>query len=224
MLKKQIQLVVFDLDGTLVDAYEAVASSLNRALNKLNLPSVDDESIKRNVGWGERSLLGAFVSQENLDAALLIYREEHRKALSVSTKFMPGALELLSALKEKKYKLAIATNRPGWSTTIILKYLKIDHFFDYVLSADDIKAPKPSGEILLRVMEKLLTSAEDTLYVGDMTIDIETGNNAGVRTISVVTGSSTEQEIRDLKPFKIILNIVEVLDILEQKDIINLTM
>ena len=73
----KIQLVIFDLDGTLVDAYKAVASSLNYALAEMGYVSVEDEKIKRAVGYGDRNLIKTFLSEGDVDGALSIFRQHH---------------------------------------------------------------------------------------------------------------------------------------------------
>src|SRR5262245_54914291 len=111
MLK--IKLIIFDLDGTLVDAYKAVAASINHALSTFGFPKIDDETIKRSVGWGDKVLVSKFVPPEKLDQVLSVYRLHHRSALKSGTKFLPGAKQLLERLKEAGYQMAIASNRPS---------------------------------------------------------------------------------------------------------------
>ncbi len=215
-MKRQIKLVIFDLDGTLVDAYQAVSIGLNNSLKQLNYPQADDQAIKRSVGWGERSLMEAFVKPEDLDTIQAFYREEHKKALLVGTKFLPDAQKLLYELKEKGYQLAIATNRPSWSTSIIIKYLEIYDLFDYILSADMLDTPKPAPDILWQLLHKFSVTEEEVLYVGDMTVDVETGSRAGIKTVVVLTGSSSKEEFEAFKPYRIINNVYGVMDVLEE--------
>ena len=211
-----IKLIIFDLDGTLVDAYQAVARSLNYAFQKVGLPALDDNTIKNNVGWGDRNLIRRFIAEEDLDKVLRIYRRHHKKALKTGTKFLPGAKKIVLDLERKGYKLAVASNRPTFFTQIILKHLKVMGCFDYVLCADKVQRPKPAGDMLKQILKKLSVSAKETLYIGDMTIDIQCGQAAGIRTVAVATGSSTPQEIRPLKPFKMIRRIHQLNRVLNQ--------
>jgi phosphoglycolate phosphatase len=214
-MNNDIKLVIFDLDGTLIDAYKAVASSMNYTLAQMNCAPVDDETIKRRVGWGDRHLIGAFVPEPNIDRALSIFRQHHARALKGGTTFLPGARKLLDYLKAKHYTLAVASNRPARFTHIILKHLQIQHVFDYVLCGDQVAHPKPAADILEQILKKFSFKAKEALYVGDMTVDAETGHKAGIRTIVVLTGSSTSEEAARLKPFKIIGNVYEVAQIIE---------
>jgi len=201
------KLIIFDLDGTLVNAYPAVCESLNYALGILGYPSADDVTIQRSVGWGERNLMSRFVRQEDIDKMISIYRQHHKQSLKRGTTFMPGAKDILKILKEKKYFLAVATNRPQWSTNVILNHLRIKDYFSYIVCGDMVKKQKPEPEILEKILSKFSLGPDQALFVGDMTVDVETGNNAGVATIAVLTGSSTKEEIASLKPFQSISNI-----------------
>jgi len=212
-MSNDIKLVIFDLDGTLVDAYKAVASSINHTMAQMKEDSVDDETIKRSVGLGDRHLIGTFVKAQNVDRALSIFRQHHARALKGGTTFLPGARKLLDELKEKKYALAIASNRPARFSHIILKHLNIQNVFDCVLCGDQVARPKPAADILEQILKKFSLETKEALYVGDMAIDVETGNKAGIKTIAVLTGSSTKEEIDCLKPYKVIKNVYEVAQI-----------
>ena len=213
---KRIKIVIFDLDGTLVDAYRAVSSSLNFALNEMGFPSIDDQTIKRSVGWGDRNLLGQFIPEAFLDRTLALCRRHHKKALARGTKFLPGAKPLIRSLREQGYHLAIASNRPTRFTNIILKNLGIKGHFHYVLCADKVKRGKPHPDILDGILRKLKLKPHHAVYVGDMAIDIQAGKNAGIKTVSVVTGSCTKRELAAYKPYKIITRIIEIKGVLDQ--------
>jgi len=203
-LQERIKLVIFDLDGTLVDAYEAITQSVNFTLKKLDYEEAPAKRIRWAVGWGDRKLLGAFIKGQDLNSALVIYRGHHRIALKKYSKLLPGAKELLEYLKQRDIKIAIASNRPTEFTNIILRRLGLRKYFDYVLCADKLPKGKPHPEILLRIMKKLKIKPEQVVYVGDMTIDVETARNAGIRSIAMLGGSSNLTEIKKAKPFKIL--------------------
>ncbi len=218
MTKVAVKLIIFDLDGTLVDAYQAVASSLNYALKSVGLAKLSREQIKRSVGWGDRNLVRRFVPAAKLEKILTVYRKHHRQALKKGTKFLPGVKRILFGLKKQGYKLAIASNRPSPFVHIILKYLKADQVFDYVLGGDQVKAPKPAPEMLKRILKRFSLKPSQVLYVADMTIDVETAHRAGVKSIIVLTGSSRKNEITPLRPFKIIRRMGDLVPLLANND------
>ena len=215
-MSKAIKLVIFDLDGTLVDAYQAVSDSVNHALKCCGLQAVDDYTIKRSVGWGERVLLEKLVGQDHVDQVLGVYQDHHKEALSSGTTFLAGAKDLLDYLKQEEYLIGLATNRPSYFTHIILRHLAIDPYFDKVICADELDHPKPAPDMLEEILNAVAISSDEAVYVGDMTIDVETGKRAGVRTISVITGSSTQDEIAALRPYAMVDSLDQIKGILKQ--------
>ena len=211
-MKPSLKLIIFDLDGTLVNAYPAVSQSVNHTLSELGFPKRTHQDIKRSVGWGDRQLMAQFVGEDLADKAIRIYRPHHAKALGVkgNVKFLLGTQSLLRHLSAQGFKLAIATNRPSRFTALILKTLGIREYFDMVLCADKAPKPKPSPDILWVILKQLKMSKAEALYVGDMGIDIETGRRAGVNTVAVCTGSSSASELKALKPYQIINRIGEL--------------
>ena len=209
-----IKLIIFDIDGTLVDAYSAIEKSVNYAMKKMGYPLRNYITIRRVVGGGDEKLLEQFVSMKDLKKAIFLYRRHHKKALLKYSALMPNARRALRYLKGKNYMLAIASNRPTKFAEILIRHLGIAQYFDYVLCADKLRFNKPNPEILHKIMKKLKVKRTQTLYVGDMTTDAQTGSRAGVKTIIVATGSSTIPEIRKTKPQDIVHNLSALLKML----------
>ncbi|MCM8795292.1 MAG: HAD family hydrolase [Candidatus Omnitrophica bacterium] len=208
---KGIRLIIFDLDGTLIDAYPAIIRSVNYTLKKLGLPPQDNLTIRRAVGWGDENLLRPFVKQRDLKRAILIYRKHHHLSLVKDSRLLSGVKRLLTQLKNKGYKLAVASNRPTKFSHLLIRHLKISCYFDFVLCADRLKNIKPHPEILKKIMQKLKVKPKETLYVGDMTIDVEAGRGARVRVIAVTTGSSSKAELLKQRPYRTIRKISALL-------------
>ena len=206
----KIKLVIFDLDGTLADAYEAISKSVNFILQKLGRPKASYLKIRKAVGLGDRRLLAAFVPEKDLDSALSIYRRHHRISLKKYSRLLPYSKGVLEYLRGNKIKAAIASNRPTEFTNILLNSLGIKGCFDYVLCADKLTEGKPNPEIILKILRELKINPREALYVGDMVVDIETGHNAGVKAIAVLGGSSTLAEIKKARPFKIIKSLASL--------------
>lgn len=215
---KKIKLIIFDLDGTLVDAYAAIINSFNYTMQRLNYPRRQHLVIRRAVGHGDENLLKPFLNLKDLKKALGLYRRHHEKALLRYSRLFAHVKKVLGYLKNRGYKLAVASNRPTKFSWILMRHLGIDKYFDYVLCADRLKQGKPHPEILLRIMQKFNASPRQTLYVGDMDIDAKTARRAKVKAVLVTTGSSTRQEIKKEKPHRIISRISELLRILEPGD------
>ena len=209
--KMKHKLVIFDLDGTLIDAYPAIAAGINRMLQSLGYPQQKPEVIKRKVGWGVEKLIMPFIEKKDAQKAVELYLKSQETLLPKMTKLLPGAKMVLKELKDRGCKLAVASNRPSSFSESLLKKLKIAQYFSFVLCADQIGSYKPNPKILHSIMRKLNIPPEETVYVGDMALDAETGKKARVKTIIVLTGSSNQNEVIAAKPFKIINQISEVL-------------
>ena len=211
---KGIKLVIFDLDGTLVDAYTAIIKSFNYTMQRLNYPRQSAWVIRRAVGWGDGNLLKPFVKEKDLPLALSIYRRHHKLALLEESRLFPYVDKVLTYLRNKGYRLAVASNRPSQFSWILIRHLKLKRYFNYVLCADKLKDIKPRPEIINKIMQKFKLRPQQTLYVGDMVIDAQAGRRAKVKTIIVTTGSSTKNEIKKERPYRIIGRITEILKIL----------
>jgi len=201
-----IKLVIFDLDGTLVNAYAAVAESVNHTLKTLGFKARSHREIRESVGGGDHKLMVHFVGEELAPKALLLYRPHHARALQGKgmVKLLPGTLETLKFLKARGIKIAIASNRPTRFTRIILRVLKITPFFDMVLCQDKAPKPKPYPDMLWAIGKRLKVEKAETMYVGDMDIDIDCGRRARIRTVAVATGSCSKKALKALKPWALI--------------------
>jgi phosphoglycolate phosphatase len=211
MKTNRIALVIFDLDGTLIDAYPAITRSFNYTMAALGYPAQTAVVIRRAVGWGDENLLKPFVSERDISRALRIYRSHHAKALVGYSRLFPGAKALLAKLKKNGLLLAVASNRPTKYSNILLRHLGIRRFFDRVLCGDAVVHMKPHPQILRTIMREFLLKPQQVLYVGDMVVDAQTGRRAHVRTIMVTTGSSSLAELKRERPFKIISRVKDLL-------------
>ncbi len=194
------KLVIFDVDGTLVDAYRAITDSINVMLKKMGYPLRSHRSVKRSVGFGVNSLVRCFVPENKAAEALRIFRAHHDKRLRKSLKLMPGARTILPFLKEQGCILAIASNRPSVFCHIILKELGIYHYFDFVMCGDDVKRAKPYPDMVKSILKKSGIRPSEAIYVGDMSVDVLCARRARVWIAAIPTGSCTRREILDADP------------------------
>jgi phosphoglycolate phosphatase len=130
------------------------------------------------------------------DVAAKLYRKHHPTVMKSHTKLLPGVAEGLAALKAAGVKLGVCSNKPAYFTRSLLEMLEIDGFFDVVFGPDDVGVAKPDPTMVLRALEKLGVPKEQALYVGDMSVDIETGRAAGIETWVMPTGSHDEATLR----------------------------
>ena len=201
---RSVKLAIFDLDGTLVDAFPAIADSINHMMKEMGYAPVSLRKVKRAVGWGVSTLVNGFVREDEVVRALAIFREHHDTRLRANIRLLPGVKALLPFLKARGCVLAIASNRPAQFCHIILKAVGIDHYFDHVICGDGVKRPKPYPDMVKAILKASGVPAAQAIYTGDMTVDIECGRAAGVFTLAVPGGSCTRAEIKAAKPDRFI--------------------
>ena len=207
------KLIIFDIDGTIVDAYGAIRNSLNYARRKFGYKDVGMNMVKRSIGHGDRNFVKTFFKGKDVEPALEIYRKHHEKALLTDSRVLPCARQVLNRLHRKGYKLAVVSNRPKKFSLILLKRLGLLKYFDMVECAKNKRELKPRPALIIKTIRHLKAKRTETIYVGDLAIVVKAGRNAGVRTIAVLGGSSSRTELKREKPCRIISNLCEILDI-----------
>lgn len=209
------RLFIFDLDGTLIDAYQSIWETLLYTLNALGYEPVDFETAKRAVGYGDKNYIPRFFKPQHIEQARKIYRKYHPKNLNGKVHLLPGARQILEKLHNDKKLIAVASNRPSESGLVIIENLNIMKFFFKMIFGDQVQQQKPHPDMILRLMEEAGVKAEQTVFIGDMTIDVFTGKNAGVDTIVVPTGSSSMEELAESKPSWLCNSLFDVIKMLE---------
>jgi phosphoglycolate phosphatase len=208
-------LVVFDLDGTLVDSIRDIAAAVNDALRELapGAPPLAVGQIHSFVGDGAavlvtRSLAAAGLDRR-LEEVLPAYLEAYKRRLLETTAFFPGVLEALDALRDRT--LCVLTNKPGDLSRTLLAGLGAAHRFARIWGVGDVSGRKPDPAGLLRLMDELGVGAEEAAIVGDSPVDLATGRAAGVFTVGVTYGFDSRgvvaagpdalvRDLRDLAP------------------------
>jgi phosphoglycolate phosphatase len=192
-----IRLVIFDLDGTLIDSAEDIALHVGRVYRELKGKDVPADEVKKNIGDGARSLLSNFFQGQELEEALERFLHYYISEPVIHTKPYEGVMETLEGLKERGILSAVATNKPHAITLEVLKRLKMLHYFDEVLGADLLPEKKPSPLPLLEIAKRLEVPPELSLMVGDSENDILAGRRAGMLTAHARWGYKAPQSPPD---------------------------
>lgn len=203
------KLVIFDLDGTLLNTIADLAESTNHALKQLGFPTHDAETIRTFVGNGINKLLFRALpdkekTEENvmrMRTHFVPYYDAHNADLSVP---YPGIVPLLEELQAKGLMIAVASNKYQAATTKLVKhYFPTIHFVEVLGQREGI-AVKPDPSIVFDILKKANVSPEETLYVGDSGVDMQTAINAGVDAIGVTWGFRPRAELESFQPMAII--------------------
>lgn len=205
-----IRAVVFDFDGTLADSYQPITDSVNHVRAKHGLGPLAVEEVRRFVGRGVEYLLNHTVPDCDLEKDVPRYRAHHPSVMFQGTVLLPGARETAEALHRAGLLLAICSNKPRNFTRRLVEHLGLDSVFQAVLGPEDVPRPKPAPDMLLTALSRLDTTREESLYVGDMVVDIQTARAAGVPVWVVPTGLDTRDALEAARPDCILDNLASL--------------
>lgn len=190
--------IIFDLDGTLLNTLEDLCNSVNYALELTGYPCRTLEEVRCFVGNGVRKLIERAlpyeVGVEEFNKVFEIFREHYKVHCNDLTGPYDGIMELLYELKSRGYKMGIASNkmRPA---VLALNELYFKGLIQGAAGVDDKIIPKPDSQMVNLILEELGSTKENTLYVGDSQVDVETARNAGVDMVTVLWGFRTRDEL-----------------------------
>jgi phosphoglycolate phosphatase len=198
-----MELLIFDLDGTLIDSKRDLAEAVNATRGNLGLEPLDLDTISKYVGNGApvliRRALGPAYSEEQVEEGLLYFLDYYHDHKLDYTRLYPGVRESLDRLRDSGVRLAVLTNKPVRVSKAILEGLGVGgHFFQvYGGNSFDRKKPHPVGIDALR--REAGAAAERTMMVGDSYVDVQTAVNAGVKSCGVTYGFQPES-LREPRP------------------------
>ena len=211
------KLVIFDLDGTLLDTIADLAESANYALKQLGYPTHDVEAIRTFVGNGINKLLERALpiheqTEENvmrMRSHFVPYYDVHNADLSSP---YPGIVYLLEDLQAKGILIAVASNKYQKATVKLVKqYFPNINFVEILGQREGINV-KPDPTIVFDILKKANVSREETLYVGDSGVDMQTAINAGVDAVGVTWGFRPRAELKNFQPMGLIDKAEELLE------------
>lgn len=199
----QFDLVIFDLDGTLIDSKLDIAHSVNATLAYMGKPPLQNEIVYSYVGHGApvliQRVLGEEATEEECAKALKFFVEYYHEHRVDYTTLYPGAQETIDSFLDAGVRMAVLTNKPARISEEIVKDLGVSQHFIRVYGGNtfDEKKPHPIG--ILKLLEETGIAPERTLMVGDSSVDIETAYNAGVGSCGMLYGFKPES-LQDPKP------------------------
>jgi phosphoglycolate phosphatase len=188
--------LIFDLDGTLIDSKLDLAHSVNAARGHMGLAAISNELVYSYVGEGApvliRRALGATAAQDDVDRALEFFLQYYRQHQLDNTLLYPGVREALERLKSSGARLNVLTNKPVRISNEILAGLGISSLFDYVYGGNSFEFKKPHPIGIHTIVRDSNVDREKTVMVGDSGVDIQTARNACVLSCGVSYGFQPE--------------------------------
>lgn len=199
------KIIIFDLDGTLLDTIADLATATNQALSLFGYPTHETDAYRFFVGNGinklfERALPEGARSEENIlkiRSEFIPFYNLHNADLS---RPYPGIPTLLKTLQEKGMKIAVASNKYQEATRKLVHQFFPEIDFTEILGQREGVPSKPHPHIVFEIMEKARVTPLETVYVGDSCVDMQTGKNAGVTTIGVSWGFRPRAELESYQP------------------------
>ncbi len=188
--------IVFDLDGTLVDGYQGITSGVNAARASFGLPPLDEQDVRGRVGLGLSNLMDDVVGPERAAEGAETFRSVYDRVCVEQTHAVPALADTLSALRSRRFKMSVASNKPVAYSIRILERLGVLPMFDMIAGPETAGALKPEPPMIRACLAAMNVRSDEALYVGDMAIDAVAGERAGVRVVLVCGGSTSPEGLK----------------------------
>lgn len=199
-----IEGIIFDLDGTLVNSIQDIADSMNVVLEAANYPTHSYETYETFIGSGIRHLVSLAIpesvkTEAEIDRVFAAMVDYYKDNCTNKTSPYKGIIELLNTLENKNLKLAVLSNKADALTKKVVAE-KLPSIFEPVIGLTTEALKKPNPEVVLNMCKTLGLDLKKTLYVGDSSIDIQTAKNAGLTSIAVTWGFQSKESLLTQNP------------------------
>ena len=211
-----IDLLIMDFDGTLTDSIPPAITAIQKMLKTLGLPFKSKEQINKYVGYGEIPLMEGSIGSKDpalMKKAMKLYEDIYMKEGIKKVALYPHVSKFLEYFKDKPK--IIVSNKKDIFIKMILKNLKLSKHFKEVHGGDTMPCLKPDPYAINMMAKKYRIKKDRILFIGDMTVDIETGKNAGVRTCAVTYGFDSMDKLKKHKPDIMINDLMELKGLIE---------
>lgn len=208
--------ILFDLDGTLTDSGEGITKSVQYALERIGKPEPDLQKLRVFVGPPliEQFEEYAGIDEKTARRAVEIYRERYAPIGIYENELYPGIEDMLARLKNRGYKIGIASSKPENFVKIVAEYFHIESYFDEIVGSEPEGGRTNKTEVIEEALRRMgLTDHRDqVIMVGDKEHDVFGARRAGLECIAVSYGYGTKEELENARPLKIVNSAEEILD------------
>ena len=209
-------LIMFDLDGTLIETAPEICDAVNDTLARFDLPGVAQQQVDDWIGHGTRELLisalaytgktdvAAVRASDSLSLIATEFDKHYQRRCGTRSQLYPQVRETLIALKERGVKLAVVTNKEARYTDTVLNAHQLTPLFDRIVSGDTMLRKKPDPMGIQSCLTQFEIPAHRALFVGDSSIDVATARNAGVQVWALPYGYNMGRPIAQSDPDRLI--------------------
>jgi len=215
-MKNNMNTILFDLDGTLIDTNELIISTYLHTLEKYFPGKYTREDVLPFLGPTLHEVFGE-MDPDRVEEMVLDYRTYNLANHDALVKEFVGVMETIETLKNKGYKLGIVTTKREDVAFKGLRLMKLDSYFDVMIAYDHVKKVKPDPEPIFLALEKLGSKPEEALMVGDNFHDVLAGKNAGTKTAGVAWSIKGREYLAKYEPDFMLENMTDLLRILGEE-------
>ena len=188
-------IILFDLDGTLIDSTEAILESFRAVYKTLELPAPDEALVTALIGHTLDDMFAHLgIPDRQIDTCIEIYRKHYRPVSLTKTALLPGAREAVEAAASFAH-LGIVTTKTGRYSVELMKHLGLMKHFDVLIGREDVHRPKPHPEPIRKALETLPETTGNTYMIGDTCLDMDAARAAGVVGMGVLCGYGTTETL-----------------------------
>ncbi len=214
-MNKPFDLIMFDLDGTLIETAPEICDAVNDTLRHFEMAEVTQQQVNDWIGHGTRELLiqalahagrievAAVRASDSLALIAAEFDRHYQSRCGTRSQLYPQVREVLAALRERGVKLAVVTNKEGRYTTTVLDAHQLMPLFDRVVSGDTLPTKKPDPAGIHSCLAAFDVPRQCALFVGDSSIDVATARNAGVAVWALPYGYNMGQPIEACNPDRV---------------------
>ena len=197
-------IILFDLDGTLIDSTDAIVSTFHHSFRVHETTSPSDEDIIALIGYPLDIMYAELgIEKDKVWDYVHTYKEEYRKISTIKTQLLPNAIEAIKKASEFA-TLGIVTTKTGKYSKELMEHFDLMKYFEVLIGREDVENPKPHGEPIIKALESFDVKNKEIWMIGDTKLDLISAKNANVNSIGVLCGYGDESTLK--KFTNVILN------------------
>ena len=181
-------IILFDLDGTLIDSTDAIVSTFHHSFDVHNTPHPSDDEIKKLIGYPLDIMYKELgIADEKIWNFVDTYKERYRQISTQKTELLECTIEAVRVASEFA-TLGIVTTKTGSYSQILMEHFGLMQYFDVLIGREHVQNPKPHAEPILKALESLDSTCKAIWMIGDTKLDLISAQNAGINSVGVLTG------------------------------------